>query len=202
MLLKIITTLENGTTDTDYIPLKSKISVTDPDATGSFGGRKFGFDETEIPPEETVAVVSWANGEYGPIYISKDQGAYLVGVDGKTISVIHKLAPNKVWYRKKSETTWKNMDDDKDLSMKIAYMRDHGKSYPDFEFIRVKEGIDPNDTPVQNKEAITWMMNTKGTSATWRPCSQMEYQLYRYYPDYRFVNCDPGVDPNQVKQNA
>lgn len=136
MFLKKTTTFQDGTTDTDYIPLKSDFTITTPDSTGSFKERKFGYND-EIPENDVITVISWKNEENKPIFIFKDQEASIIGNDGNTILVIHKQLPIKVWCREKATTDW-------------------------------------------------------------FPCSQMDYNLYRYDSNYEFKQCFPEEDPNQT----
>lgn len=134
MLLKKITICNDGTIDTDYIHLKSDFIVTTPDANGSFGKRSFGCSE-EIPEPGVVAVLDWVHQENKPIFIFEDQEAFIIGNDGKTISIIHKqtipdtssspylkqIPAQKsieemvtvTWYRDRRQTskTWRKWDD-------------------------------------------------------------------------------------------
>lgn len=197
MLLKKITTFNDSTVDTSYIPLKYNFTITTPSANGSFAGRKFGYDEDKLAGEGTVAVISWSDGSE-PIFITKDQAAYIIGEDGKTISIINKPPALVVWFRRKSLFVWEKLN--KSPSRHAWYILEKRSENSDYEFLELNPEIDPNNVSVQDKETITWMMDSKGTSKSWRPCSQMEYELYRYNTNYAFRQCAPGEDPNQVKQ--
>lgn len=202
MLLKTITTADDGVTEEKYYNLKGDYTITRPNKEGSFGDRWFTYKPEEYGvrppiPEGTVAIVH-NQGGMNPIYIHKDQQAYFIGPDGKTISVINKLPALVVWYRKKSDLTWVKLD--KSSDQVVWHLRERNNEDSDHEFLELKVGINPNEIPDHDTANIIWMLNSKGTSKTWRPCSQMEYQMYRYNPDYGFKQCAPGEDPNQVKQ--
>lgn len=197
MLLKKTTIHEDGTTDTEYDHLKSSFIIIKPNTNGDFGKRVFGSSE-ERPDSGVAAIIDWVNQEDKPIFISEDQEAFIVGDDGKTIEIIHRQPLLQIWYRVKTYPEWKKLTHDAHDT--VLYAKEHSKENSEYEFLKLKAGIDPNSVEKQDKAMITWMLNSKGTSKTWRPCSQMEYEMNRYNPHYGFKQCSPGEDPNQVKQ--
>ncbi|QZA70503.1 hypothetical protein AH04_13 [Erwinia phage AH04] len=194
MLLKKITLCEDGTTDTDYVHLCADFTVVHPDMNGSFGKRTFGYEE-ETPEPGVVAVLNWSKNGGKPIFIFEDQEAYIIGDDGKTITVIHKQAPLKVWYRDKRETKWFSLDICGDTALKMAYVRDCGMSYSHLEFITVREGKNPNVLkPVDEMVTVTWYLDTRSTSKSWRKVDATTGKLDTRYTQLIVVREDQ--DPN------
>lgn len=179
-----------------------------PNHDGYFNLPKSFFDNnglasvTEEELTDYSAVVFRGHASNELIKIPKTTSAYIVGEEGKTISVVNKardLPDYNIWVNSKhSNIPWNKIPLNE-------YFERFLNLYLEKSFIKIiPKNIDLNAHhqitdahATQNNVLITWFRENKGTSKIWRQANQEYIDLHGENPEYEFITLELGRDPNQ-----
>lgn len=202
----------------------SGFEIRYPNPEGYFNLPKSFFEDNDlavVPEEELTdcsAVVFRGYVEGGLVKIHKTTSAYIVGDEGKTISVVNKardLPDYNIWVNSgRLNSTWSKtplneyFDRFLNLYLEECIIKilpkdiDLNTHHQVTDILAAKNNMtgscDRKPDTAQNNISITWFRENKGTSKIWRQANQGDIDRHGKDFAYEFITLESGRDPNQA----
>lgn len=189
----------------------SGFEICYPNPEGYFNLPKSFFEDyslTSVSEEELAdcsAVVFRGPINSELVKIHKTTSAYIVGDEGKTISVVNKardLPDYNIWVKGANpESPWNKtplnayFDRFLNLYLEECVIKILPKDIDLNTYYKI--GCDQKPKLSNDISSVTWVRSHHGTSIPWRVANQMDIDLHGEDPEYEFINLEFGRDPNQ-----
>jgi hypothetical protein len=196
MQLKLVTFDKNNySVSTQYIGIEDYATVEyRSPITGEFSPGNVRLPSI-INSSIIAVIIQDSFGKAEPIQISKHQGAYLTD-SGKTMEVINRPSDFddiQIWVKYNEEgRNWEH----ETLS---SYMEEISYRRPEYKYLVCPTGTNPDTVEKKislEDETVIWCRWIKGTSLTFKPSNQAEYDRFCKDPDYQFIKVPVVTDPN------